>query len=385
MTKFEKRIAQFITDHLICIVFFTITVLGIWIRIQLREQTSGDSLGALLPWYEEIQKYGLSRQVGNYNFPYQLAIYLLTKLPLEPLHAYKLLSCVFDFLLAAVSAAIVHDITQSKSRTLLVYCAVLLSPVVILNSAAWAQCDSIYVFFALCGVYLLLKDRTLFAMLCFGFSLAFKLQAVFLFPGLLILYFMRKDFPIWHFLAIPLGMLIPSVPMLFVGRSFIELVRVYVWQSNTYHFMSMNYPSFYSILSANNYEIYAPMAILLTVSVLTLLLFAVVHYKIQMNTRNTVMLLFLSAFTCVLFLPAMHDRYGYPYEILGWVLAFLVPQTAPLCIGLQLISLRTYSAYLFGASINYTWLAMGNVCLYGVYVYLFLRQMPFDSAIWKTN
>lgn len=84
-------------------------------------------------------------------------------------------------------------------------------------------------------------------------------------------------------------------------------------------------------------------------------------------------------------LPAMHERYSYPYGILGWVLAFLVPQTAPLCIGLQLISLRTYSAYLFGASINCTWLAMGNVCLYGVYVYLFLRQTPSDSAIQKAN
>lgn len=379
MTTYEKRIAQFMTDHLVPIVFVLITALGILMRIQLRDQTSGDSLGALIPWYEEIRQYGLSHQVGNYNFPYQLAIFLLTKLPLKPLHAYKLLSCSFDFLLAVISALVVHHIMQKTERALLTYCAVFLSPVVILNSAAWAQCDSIYVFFALFGTYLLLKNRTFSAMLCFGFSLAFKLQAVFLFPGLLILYFMRKDFPIWHFLAIPLGMVILSLPMLFVGRNLLELVQVYAWQSNTYRFMTMNYPSFYSILSASNYEIYAPMAILLTISILTLLLFYIAHNKIQMNAQNTVMLLFLSAFTCVLFLPAMHERYGYPYEILAWVLTFLIPQSAPLCIGLLLISLRTYGAYLFGAPIHLTWLAIGNACLYGMYVYLFLRKTHSSS------
>ena len=98
-----------------------------------------------------------------------------------------------------------------------------------------------------------------------------------------------------------------------------------------------------------------------------------------MTRENTVMLLFLSAFTCVLFLPAMHERYGYPYEILAWVLAFLIPQTALLCIGLQLLTLRTYSAYLFGTQINLTALTFGNLILYCLYVYLLLKQMKKNS------
>ena len=113
MTKFERRIVDFITSHLIPIAFIVVTVLGILIRIPLRHHISSDASVFLLPWYEEIQNNGLSNQVGNYSFPYQLAIFFLTKLPLEPLYAYKLLSCGFDLLLAMVCALLVFGIAAN--------------------------------------------------------------------------------------------------------------------------------------------------------------------------------------------------------------------------------------------------------------------------------
>ena len=375
MTKLEKRVVDYIASHLIPIAFLVVTILGILIRIPLRDQISLDASGCLLPWYEEILNNGLGSQVGNYNFPYQLAIFFMTKLPLKPLYAYKLLSCIFDLLLAVICSVLLYDLTKSRSRTLLVYCAVLLSPVVVLNSSEWAQCDSIFVFFSVCGIYLLLKDRPFLAMVFFGLSLAFKLQAVFFFPGLAILYFMRKDFSIGNFLAIPLAMIVLSLPMVFIGRSLTELAQVYVGQVETYRYMAMNYPSLYCIVGVEQFAGYAKVAVYLTIAALGALFFYIAYHKISMTRENTVMLFFLSAFTCVLFLPAMHERYGYPYEILAWILAFLVPQTAPLCIGLQLLTLRTYSAFLFDTQINLTALAFGNVVVYCLYVYLLLKQM----------
>lgn len=375
MTKIERQIADYIASHLISVAFVVVTVLGILIRIPLRYQISGDAGVFLLPWYETILENGIESPVGNYNLPYQFAIYIMTKLPLKPLYAYKLLSCGFDLLLAAICALLIFKITRKWDRTLLGYCAVLLSPVVILNSAAWAQCDSIYVFFAMCGVYLLLEDKPLFSMLCFGVSLAFKLQAVFFFPALFILYFVKRRFSALHFLAIPLGAVVISLPMLFAGRSLLELVQVYVEQTVTYPNMTMNYPSLYCLFEADNYQIYSKFAILFSIAVLGVLFFYVVYHRIEMTKENTVMLLFLCVFTCVLFLPAMHERYGYPYEILAWILVFLVPCTTPLCIGLQLLTLRTYSAYLFDAQINLTALAYANLILYCLYVYLLLKKM----------
>lgn len=230
-------------------------------------------------------------------------------------------------------------------------------------------------FFAICGVYLLLEDKPFFSMFCFGVSLAFKLQAVFFLPALFILYFVKRRFSALHFLVIPLGSVVISLPMLFAGRSLLELVQVYAEQTGTYPNMTMNYPSLYCLFEANNYQIYSKFAILFTITVLGALFFYVVYHRIEMTKENMVMLLFLCVFTCVLFLPAMHERYGYPYEILAWILVFLVPCTAPLCIGLQLLTLRTYSAYLFDAQINLTALAYANLILYCLYVYLLLKKM----------
>lgn len=375
MTKYEKGMIDYIDRHLVSISFIVVTVLGILIRIPLRHQISGDAKYYLLPWYEIILKNGIGRQVGNYNFPYQFAIFMMTKLPLKPLYAYKLLSCGFDFLLAMICALLVFEITKKWNRTLLAYCAVLLSPVVVLNSAAWAQCDSIYVFFAMCGLYLIMKDRITFAMFCFGLSLAFKLQAVFFFPALMILYFRKREFSVLRFLVIPLAFVVISLPMVFGGRNLMELVQVYMEQTNHYPNMTVNYPSFYSILSANDYKMYSKAAILFTVTGLGALLFYIVYHRIEMTKENTVMIMFLCAFTCVLFLPAMHERYGYSCEILAWILVFLMPRTVPLCIALQLLTLRTYSEYLFGTRINLTSLAFINVMLYCFYVYLLLKEM----------
>lgn len=379
MTKVEKRFADFITDHMILIAFLLVSAFGALARLPMRDFASIDALGCLLPWYDEISCNGLKVAVGNYNFPYQLVIYLMTKLPIEPLYAYKLLSSLFDYLLAGVCALIVYSCTGKKRFSLFTYSVVLLSPVVILNSSLWAQCDSIYVFFSMCGLYLLMKDRPFFAMCCFGMSLAFKLQAVFVFPALIMLYLMTKKFSILNFLMIPLTMIVISLPMVHWGRSLTELYEVYRGQTMTYPQITMNYPSLYSLIGGDSYWMLKRYAILFTITALGLLLVYLSSQKVEMTKKNMVILLFLSAFTCVLLLPAMHERYGYAYEILAWILVFLVPKTAPLCIGLQLLSMQTYSQFLFQTEINLTALGYANIAIYFLYLYILLREMKQES------
>lgn len=217
-------------------------------------------------------------------------------------------------------------------------------------------------------------------MFCFGLSLAFKLQAVFFFPALVLIYLLKKNFSVVKFLLIPLAVVIVSSPMLLAGRSILELLQVYIGQTVEYSEMAMNYPSFYCLLRANDYGMFSKPAILFAVTGLGALLFYVAYHRVDMTKENMVMLLFLSAFTCVLFLPAMHERYGYPYEILAWILVFLVPKTAPLCVGLQLLSLRTYSCYLFGTEINLTALALANLVIYLSYVFILLKEMRRERS-----
>ena len=364
MTKLEKRIVDFIMDHMILIAFLLVSVFGVLARLPMRDFVSDDAFYCLLPWYEEIRSNGLKAAVGNYNFCYQFLIYLLTMLPIDPLHAYKLLSCLFDYLLAGACAVVVYSCTEKKQYSLFVYCAVLFSPAVIINSALWAQCDSIYVFFILCGLYLLMRERPFFAMCCFGVSLAFKLQAVFVFPALMMLYVITKKFSVLNFLMIPLMMIVISLPMVFWGRSLRELYQVYYGQTVIYPQIAINYPSLYSLIGAECYEVLRDYAILLTITVLGVLLVFLYSQRIQVSKKNLVILLFLSAFTCVLLLPAMHDRYGYAYEILAWILVFLVPKTLSLCVGLQMLSMQTYSVFLFNGKINLPVLGYVNIVIY---------------------
>lgn len=379
MTKLEKRIVDFIMDHMILIAFFLVSVIGVLARLPMRDFVSGDASYYLLPWYDDISREGLGVAVGNYNFLYQFLIYLMTKLPIEPLYAYKLLSCLFDYLLSGVCALVVYSLTGKKQFSLFAYCAVLLSPVVALNSALWAQCDSIYVFFAVGGLFLLIKDLPFFAMCCFGMSLAFKLQAVFVFPALIMLYLITKRFSVLNFLMIPLTMIVISLPMVCWGRSLMELLEVYLEQTTTYTLIAINYPSLFSLIGGESYEVLRSYAILLTITALGLLLVYLSCQKIEMTNKNMVILLFVSAFTCVLLLPAMHERYGYVYEILAWILVFLVPKTLPLCIGLQLLSVQTYSHFLFRTEINLTALGYANIAIYFIYLWILLKEMKRET------
>ena len=81
-----------------------VSLAGIFIRLYFRDFISRDMRLFLLPWYSEIKsldlKQALSTQTGNYNMMYQQLICLLTRLPGAAIYKYKVLSIIFDYLLA---------------------------------------------------------------------------------------------------------------------------------------------------------------------------------------------------------------------------------------------------------------------------------------------
>ena len=166
-----------------------------------------------------------------------------------------------------------------------------------------------------------------------------------------------------------------SLPMIFVDRSLFEVVKIYMNQTHTYPQMVMNYPSLYCIFVAKNYAMYSKVAILLTIFILSLQTFYVLYKKIDISKENLISLFFVTVYTCVLFLPSMHERYGYPYEILACLLMFINKKTIPLYIGLVLLTLRTYSAYLFGAKIDLTILTYMNIFVYMIYIYILTKDI----------
>ena len=379
MKNSEKKIIEWIENNVSTIFLIGCVLLGVVIRISVRNYGSGDYLLFLKEWYIEIAKNGLYKQVGDYNFLYQFAIWIMTKFPFMPsLFSFKILSILFDIALALVAYFIVKKENRG-GQAFIAFCLVWLSPLAFLNSAVWAQCDSIYSTFALLALYMLSKKKYSTSMCLLGVAFAFKLQTVFILPLFLFAYFIRKEFSITKFLLVPLSMIGISLPSLFWGRSILEIFNIYLNQTNTYEAISRNYPSFWMLMCKENYatpyKFMKLACICSAIFVLALLMYRWFKNGYNTSGKNLYMMAFLIVYTCVLFLPGMHERYGFLYEILAIILALLIPKMIPIAIGLVCISLNTYGHYLFSIDINLMILAVINVIIYVLSIYVLDKEM----------
>lgn len=381
MNTLEKKVLSKIDQYLPVLMVLFVSVVSGLIRCSLRRIFSGDAILFLLPWFEEIMQNGLYVQVGDYNLLYQFLIWVMTKVPLPPLYLYKILSCIGDYLLACVAALLVYHISTKNSlwNSIAVYAAVLLCPNVFLNSAAWAQCDALFSSFAILGLYFLGKERYNWALISMGISFSFKLQAVFFIPIFLFVYFTRRKFSIARFTLIPVTMVATSLPLLFWGRNILDTFFIYLSQTSTYPYMAANYPSFWifvcNVWESQQYMHLNQVAIMLTVCILAFFMLLWMLKKYAAEGKNLIVMAFILAYTCVLFLPSMHERYGYLYEICAIILAVLIPKTIPLCLGLLVISLNTYGAFLFSIPTNYTVLAVASFALYIAYCHVLTAEL----------
>lgn len=114
MNAYEKKILEKADRRLPDLIIFLVTVMGLLIRFSLLEVVSGDAEAFLLPWHDIIRNNGLYEQVGDYNLLYQFLIWVMTKVPIPPLYAYKTLSCLGDLLLACSSALFVRQIAAGN-------------------------------------------------------------------------------------------------------------------------------------------------------------------------------------------------------------------------------------------------------------------------------
>lgn len=306
----------------------------------------------------------------------------MTYFPIKPLYAYKILSILFDYLLAIAVAVVVGIVSSDnkKNNALIAYFVVLFSPIVILNSSAWAQCDSIYVFWVIIAVIFLFKEKYFLTFIFLGMSFSFKLQAVFILPFFLLIYFVNKKFSIFNFVIIPLTMLITGLPVLLFGRSVFDIFLIYSDQTNRYTKVAMNYPSFWSILfnvnSTDYYNSQKFAAVFLTIVVLAAIMLWCIINNVELTNQNMIYLAFILSYTCVLFLPQMHERYGYLYEILAIVLVLLNKKTIKLIVPLYIITLITYGNFLFGLGHGIdVYMGIANIFVWYSYMNLISKEV----------
>lgn len=374
MYKVERQIVEWLDRHLTVIFIVAVSVCGILIRFMFRNFESGDSKAFLLPWWEEINNNGgiraLKYQTGNYNMLYQFLIAVMTYLPIKPLYQYKILSGIFDYLLALGVGFMSYNLTnKDMTKGALAYAVTLMSPLVIFNSAAWAQCDSIYVFFIVLSLILLLDEHYGISFFMLGVAFSFKLQAVFILPFFIFYYFKERKFSILQFLLIPLAMCVTAIPSLIMGRGIADIFMNYVEQIGTYTSLAINYPSVWCVVNeAVSPETLKTPAVIITVVLIGIFMYIWMKSAENMDKKKMLYCAFILAYTCVLFLPKMHERYGYLYEILTIMIAFVDRKTIIPCVVLNMVSLITYSAYLYGVSYDARILGCINGLVYLAYV-----------------
>lgn len=385
----ENKLIAFIRKHMLVLIVIFATLTTLYARYCFRDFISGDMEKCLLVWFKKMSKRGglkaLKKPVGNYNIPYQAIIALFTYLPFKPEYMYKALSVVFDYLMGWTVAQLIYDLTRERVLQVIGYVATVALPIVVLNSAAWGQCDSIYTFFCVLSLLLLLRERYLLCFMAFGAAFAFKLQAVFLLPFFMFVWLYRERFSIWHFALIPIVDIVLSLPGLIAGRKLNALVTVYVNQTNNTKKISWNYPSFWNLLQNSSegeyYSVSRPMAIITVMLILLCMLVLLVKKSGALSEKSTVEIAFVMTYTCVLFLPSMHERYSYLYVILGLVISILNTGTLPAYVGLLLIDMQTYGRYLFlTETLPWSMLAALNLAIYVFYLFRLIGPIVREPA-----
>ncbi|KRM95380.1 hypothetical protein FC19_GL001991 [Liquorilactobacillus aquaticus DSM 21051] len=358
MTNIEKKIIRFIDSKKIFLLGVVVTVLAIIIRLSGINFVSGDASWFLLPWFREIKQEGLlslGKQVGDYNIPYQTIIAFMTYLPFKPLYMYKWISIFFDFALAISSGLLVLEIKQKRSLKLFTftYSAVLMLPTVIWNSSFWGQCDSIFVTFAVLAVLFLHKNKVVASFIFLGLAFSFKLQTIFIVPFYIYVYLIKKNYSIFNFLIIPFVMYVMCIPGFIFGRTFTAPFEIYTSQTNTYHNMQMNFMNLWAMMGGNRYDLLKGFASMLTIFILGIGLVWLMGKRIDLgNDELFLTILVWTVWTCVMFLPSMHDRYAYMLDIFLVISVFKNKKFvlfAAISVGTSMLE---YSPMMFGSNIN---------------------------------
>ncbi|MDE3015349.1 MAG: hypothetical protein KGI29_00290 [Pseudomonadota bacterium] len=209
-----------------------------WARSPLMDVTSNDYRAFIDRWLFVIRYYpGIHYAASGSNYTpfyiYMMGVFDRLFPTLAMLHAVKWLSFLGDvfagfWLWRIIALCNHHPLLPPAAVTLL-----WLAPSVVLNSTAMAQCDSWWVGMLLAAMYYVGKQRPSMALFWGGMAFAFKLQAVFLAPLLLIL--VLEGIVPWKKLWIlPAAYLLICLPAWMEGVPMSKLLLVYWRQFHTY-------------------------------------------------------------------------------------------------------------------------------------------------------
>lgn len=394
----ENRLKRILKSSRITFFLLLVSIIELLLRYSLRNYVTGDYTIFLQSWFKTIKHAGgivaLKSQVGDYNILYQFVISLFTYIPIRNLYLYKFLSTIFDFLMAISASYLTVRLMntsedEKKKIFALTYAMVLSLPTVFLNSGLWAQCDSIYTTFILLSLLMLIKEKYVYSFISLGVAFAFKFQTIFIIPFFLFIWLIKKRIYIWHFLIVILTFWLSGLPAYIFGRDLLAPFKIYLNQTHTYNYLFMNYYNFSGLIGAKgntpqNFYQLSKAFILITMLVL-IIGYMYLLYIDKFSDFNLIGIATWTIYTCVVFLPAIHERYAYPVDILLLIMAIVNRKYLIVAIPELINSFLSYERYLFMNNSNIVILSYIAVIIYLMFtVMLFLNckhRVSKDSLI----
>ncbi len=332
-----------------------------------------DYLNFLSQWVEYFRENGgfaaLDENVGNYNIPYLAFLACISYLPFDDLLLIKLLSVIFDVILAWGCLRLVGLYTRSAAKLRFAFLAALLLPTVGLHGSCGGQWDSMYEALSVLSLYHALARQGVRAMLCIAAAFSVKLQAIFLMP-LFLIFFITGRVKWRYCLVFPLMYVVMVSPALLAGRPLLDTLTLYASQTGSIGTgLNYNSPSIFAVIySEYTYELSLfgiAAAGLFTCGLLTWL----ICRRRELDDEVLLCAAVLLVVGIPFLLPRMHERYFFLADVLTLCFAVVLPRHFLLPVLTQFASLLGYHAYLREAYLLP--MACGTAALAAVIFFLF--------------
>lgn len=340
-----------------------ISIAALLFRICMFNYESGDYSMFLSKWCEHLESNGGFNGIltvdADYNAVYLYFLALFTYIPIKYLYSIKILSIIFDFIMAFAAYLLAEELMKNYEKkdkySLAVYALVLFLPTVMINSSYWAQCDSIYVSFLLFSIYFLIKKKYNLTFILYGISLTFKLQAIFFLPVFGIIYLKNREFSIFKFVWLLVANFVLYIPAMIIGKPLSGIIDAYTTQVGKYSYKTVfGYPNIYNLYDIHAVYLNKP-GIIFTMCLLMILMVIVLCTKGKIERDKVLELGIVTVLLVTYFLPEMHDRYGYAAEVISIIYLLTTRRNLISGILINVCALINYWMCLTGMFENYIW------------------------------
>lgn len=377
------RLARRINSDLLYLGLLLVLSAALMLRLYLFDAASNDYEAFLHPWVTKMQSLpgvnAITTPIGDYNMPYLYFLFLLSRTRLYDLYLIKMFSVLFDLLLAFAAARLVRTLDGNENRVFTAFCIMMFLPTVFLNSAYWAQCDSIWAAFCLLALNDALSCHPTRSCVFFALAFSFKIQTVFILPILIFLW-VRHKISLKDLLFFPVTFLLTLLPAIACGRAPEDTFNIYLNQTANYPELSLNCPSFWVLFPNSDFSYFGTAALFFAGGILSACGILLLRRRRELCDNRLFDIAFLCSLLMPFLLPRMHERYFYLAEALCVVYALC--RRRPLAFFFCLSGFLSYGPYLFGR-IPISMQQLAILC--GIVIIYCIRQFIKDLSFEKKS